>query len=62
MLIQDKSTKLWELHILGDRIGVGLVKCLNQGSSNRGRFGTGTTSCKRHEMSSIKNWVWGGVG
>ena len=32
MLTQDKSTKLWEpWHILRDRIGVGLVKSLNQG-------------------------------
>ena len=29
-LTQDKSTKLWELHILRDRIKVGLVKSLNQ--------------------------------
>ena len=32
-----------------------------KGSSKGGGFGAGTTSCKRHEMSSIKN-VWGGVG
>ena len=31
-LTQDKSTKLWELHILRDRIGVGWVKSLNQRS------------------------------
>ena len=31
MSTQDKTTKLWKLHILRDRIGVGLVKSLNQG-------------------------------
>ena len=31
MLTQEKSTKLWELHILRDRIVVGSVKSLNQG-------------------------------
>ena len=31
MLTQEKSTKLWELHILRNRIVVGSVKSLNQG-------------------------------